>query len=311
MGTGYLFCSDPLGARRPDPVFAAEVAYARHTGGEVALVDHDALLAGDTGAALARVPRASGPYWYRGWMVPVVRYADLARGLRARGCDLLTPAPDFGRAHELPGWYDVFADLTPRSVWRAARPGEPPSAPELAALTAPLGPGAAVVKDFVKSRKHEWDEACFVPAHADTQRLSAVVRRFFALQEDSLAGGLVVREYEPFVPGGEARVWWVDGEPVLTTAHPDSPADLPAPGLASVRPAVRALGCRWVTTDLALREDGVWRVVEVGDGQVSGLPAGADPSALFEALTRAGSRGQTGGGQTGDRGKTAGRAPCG
>ncbi|MBT2529714.1 ATP-grasp domain-containing protein [Streptomyces sp. ISL-99] len=291
MGTGFLFCSDPLGARRPDPVFGAEVAFARRTGAEVALVDHDALLAGDTGTALARVPHGTGPYWYRGWMIPVARYEELAAGLRARGCELLTPPSDFGRAHELPGWYDVFAGLTPRSVWRALPPVTPPSPPELASLAAPLGPGPAVVKDFVKSRKHEWDEACFVPALADTQRLSAVVRRFFELQEGSLAGGLVVREYEPFVPGGEARVWWVDGESVLTTAHPDSPGELPAPGLAAVRPAVRALGCRWVTTDLALREDGVWRVVEVGDGQVSGLPTGADPagaSALFDALTRAG-----------------------
>ncbi|MGW7052410.1 ATP-grasp domain-containing protein [Streptomyces sp. NPDC054887] len=300
MGTGYLFCSDPLGGRRTDPVFAAEAACARLTGGEVALLDHDALLAGDTEAALARVPRGSGPYWYRGWMVPVSRYGELARGLRARGCALLTPPAGFGRAHELPGWYDTFAGLTPRSVWAALPPGRPPSASELAALTAPLGQGAAVVKDYVKSRKHEWDAACYVPALADTARLAAVVRRFFELQEDSLAGGLVVREYEPFVAGGEARVWWVDGEPVLTTAHPDSPAELPAPDLGAVRPAVRALGCRWVTTDLALREDGVWRVVEVGDGQVSGLPAGADPSPLFDALTRAGSRAAAGGGRKPD-----------
>lgn len=290
MGTGCLFCSDPLRATRPDPVFAAEVACARRAGGEVALLDHDALLAGDTEAALTRVPRGTGPYWYRGWMIPAPRYEELASCPRARGCELLTPASDFRRAHELPGWYGTFADLTPHSVWRGLPPGAPPSAPELAALAAPLGPGPAVVKDFVKSRKHEWDEACYVPALADTEKLSAVVRRFFELQEDSLAGGLVVREYEPFVPGGEARVWWVDGEPVLTTAHPDSPTELSVPGLTSVRPAVRALGCRWVTTDLALREDGMWRVVEVGDGQVSGAPAGTDPSALFDALTRAGSR---------------------
>ncbi|MGX1883073.1 ATP-grasp domain-containing protein [Streptomyces sp. NPDC055287] len=290
MSTGYLFCSDPLGGRRPDPAFAAEVACARQASGDVALLDHDALLAGDTRAALSRVPRGSGPYWYRGWMIPASRYEDLAGALRARGCELLTPAADFRRAHELPGWYDVFAELTPRSVWRALPSGAPPSLPELAALAAPLGRGPAVVKDFVKSRKHEWDEACFVPSLADTEKFSAVVRRFLELQEDSFAGGLVVREYESFVPGGEARVWWLDGEPVLTTAHPDSPGDLPAPGLDAVRPAVRALGCRWVTTDMALREDGVWRVVEAGDGQVSGLPAGADASALFDALTRAGSR---------------------
>jgi hypothetical protein len=50
---------------------------------------------------------------------------------------------------------------------------------------------------------------------------------------------------------------------------------------------VAALGCRFVTTDLARRSDGVWRVIEVGDGQVSDFPAGADIGPLVKALTAA------------------------
>ncbi|MEU5724260.1 ATP-grasp domain-containing protein [Micromonospora sp. NPDC047738] len=36
--------------------------------------------------------------------------------------------------------------------------------------------------------------------------------------------------------------------------------------------------------DLALRVDGVWRVVEVGDGQVSDRPGNIAPQALIAAL---------------------------
>jgi hypothetical protein len=36
--------------------------------------------------------------------------------------------------------------------------------------------------------------------------------------------------------------------------------------------------------DLALRTDGRWRVVEIGDGQVSDYPAGYPAAALIEAL---------------------------
>ncbi|MFJ8251961.1 ATP-grasp domain-containing protein [Streptomyces sp. NPDC094466] len=288
---GFLFCGDPLRPSRPDPQFADEVAAARATGGRIALLDHDALLAGDAAGAVARVARDSGPYWYRGWMVPSDRYAELEAALGARGCALLTGAAAYRRAHELPGWYEEFAGLTPRSVWCATAPGAPPpTAGELAALAAPLGPGPGIVKDFVKSRKHEWHEACYVPELADAGRLAAVVGRFVGLQGTFLSGGLVLRSFEPFVAGGEARVWWVDGAAVLVTAHPDTPGAVSVPEPALPREAVGRLGPRWVTTDLALREDGVWRVVEVGDGQVSGLPAGAETGALFAALAGAGPR---------------------
>ncbi|MFI1933721.1 ATP-grasp domain-containing protein [Streptomyces sp. NPDC020330] len=286
---GFLFCADPLRLSRPDPQFAGELAAARAAGGRIALVDHDALLAGDAAGAVARVARDSGPYWYRGWMIPSARYAELEAALDARGCALLTGAADYRRAHELPGWYEEFEGLTPRSVWCAMAPGAPaPTADELAGLAAPLGPGPGIVKDFVKSRKHEWHEACYVPELADRERLAAVVGRFVELQGPFLAGGLVLRSFEPFVADGEARVWWVDGEAVLVTAHPDTPGPVSVPGLAALREAVGHLGLRWVTTDLAVREDGVWRVVEVGDGQVSGLPAGAEAGALFAALAGVG-----------------------
>ncbi|MEV7086281.1 ATP-grasp domain-containing protein [Streptomyces sp. NPDC093085] len=298
MEAGFLFCADPLRTVRTDPVFAAEAAVARSPDSSFALLDHDALLSGDTARALAGVRRGSGPYWYRGWMLPVAAYEELARGMEVRGCRLLTDPGSYRRAHELPGWYEEFADLTPRSVWRGHPPGTPPDGAELAGLAAPLGAGPGIVKDYVKSRKDRWDEACFIPELTDHARLAAVVGRFFALQEDALAGGVVLRAYERFVPGGEVRVWWVDGEPVLVTAHPDTPDQVPdpyleperhpEPALASVAPAVRALGCRFLTTDLALREDGAWRVVEVGDGQVSGAPAGADLRDLFAVLAEVG-----------------------
>ncbi|WP_065848119.1 ATP-grasp domain-containing protein, partial [Streptomyces mutomycini] len=257
----------------------------RRAGAQVVLVDHDALLAGDAETAVGRVRRDSGPYWYRGWMIPSARYAELERALAVRGCALLTDATAYRTAHELPCWYEAFAGLTPRSVWRTLSVGEALPDPSVwSDLAGRLGSGPGIVKDFVKSRKHEWHEACFVPDVRDGVRLAGVVGRLVELQGDFLAGGVVLRAYEPFVPGGEARVWWVDGEAVRVTAHPDTPGRLPTPCLGAVGEAVRTLGCRWVSTDMALREDGVWRVVEVGDGQVSGLPADDDGESLFSAL---------------------------
>jgi hypothetical protein len=36
--------------------------------------------------------------------------------------------------------------------------------------------------------------------------------------------------------------------------------------------------------DIAQLDDGTWRIIEVGDGGVSGLPSGLDPQDIYENL---------------------------
>lgn len=290
MATTVLYCSDPLGARRADAHFAEEARAVRAAGAATALIDHDTLLAGDAARAVEKVPVGAGALWYRGWMIPAERYADLDAALRERGGHLRVPPGAYRRAHELPGWYETFAGLTPPSGWLAAAPGKAPDPARLAELAAALPAGAGIVKDYVKSRKHQWAEACHLPDLADRTAVHRVVSRFVELQGDDLAGGVVLRAFERFTAPGDAatevRVWWRGGEPRLVTAHPDSPyAGFAPPDLGPVGAAVGALDCPFVTTDLALREDGVWRVVEVGDGQVSDLNPQADRAAFVRLLT--------------------------
>ncbi|UED83843.1 ATP-grasp domain-containing protein [Streptomyces profundus] len=281
--TPVLFCADPLNPRTVDGHFAPEARQVRALGGSVALIDHDALLAGDAALAVARVPRGLGQLWYRGWMIPADDYAALHLALRARDADLVVPPERYRSAHHLPGWYETFAAVTPASAWLPTAPGVVPDAAELARVAKALPAGPGIVKDYVKSRKHEWDEACFVPDLTDVAGLRRVVARLVESQGEFLAGGVVLRAFERFV-GEEARVWWLDGEPRLLTPHPDSDAHAVAtPELDHLRGPVRDLGARFVTTDVARRDDGGWRVVEVGDAQVSDLHRATAPEE-FAAL---------------------------
>lgn len=289
MPPTVLYCADPLDVRRADDHFAAEARAVRAGGGAIALVDHDALLRGDAERAAARVPEGTGPCWYRGWMIPADDYSALARALAQRGAPLLVAPEQYRTAHELPGWYREFAYLTPPSVWtEGGVPGD-----GLTALARRLPSGPGIVKDYVKSRKHEWDEACYVPDLHGPAELARVVGRFTELQGEWLTGGIVLRAFEsyekPASAATELRIWWLDGSPRLVTAHPDGPAahgpdPVPAPELARIAEAVARLGCRFVTTDLARRTDGVWRVVEVGDGQVSDVHPATDPGLLPDLL---------------------------
>ncbi|WP_203989765.1 ATP-grasp domain-containing protein [Sphaerisporangium rufum] len=286
MPTGFLFCADPLRPRRVDPHFEAQAQAVRDLDGRLALIDHDAVQADRIAEAVARVPRGFGPVWYRGWMLRTEQYRAMEEALRARGCRLLVSGQEYRAGHELPGWIDCFRHLTPRTVVLPMAPSAaPPDVKRLASAVAGWSDGGFVIKDYVKSRKYEWSDACYAPNLA---RLPDVVARFVELQGEDLVGGLVIRRFENF-ERRELRVWWVDGEPVFAGPHPDdAQAATEAPGdLSEVRAAVRRLGCRFVTTDLVQRADGVRRVIEVGDGQVSDWPSATDPAVLYAALHNA------------------------
>ncbi|MFC5056279.1 ATP-grasp domain-containing protein [Saccharothrix xinjiangensis] len=276
-----LVPADVLHPRRPDEHFAAEAEAARAAGVAVALVDHDALAdpSGDADRAVRRVPEGGGTAAYRGWMLDSDRYAAFAGALRRRGVDPWTDPEQYRRAHELPGWCSDLAEVTPRSAWTVGddRAGFDRARGE-------LGPGPAVLRDYAKSMKHHWDEAAFIPDLADADAAWAVASRFRELRED-VVGGFVLRRFERFA-SAEVRTWWVDGACRLVGPHPDTPDDLPGvgPDLAGIAPLIAGLGLPFVTADLVRRDDGEWRVVELGDGQVSDRPSTIPPAALVDLL---------------------------
>jgi hypothetical protein len=79
--------------------------------------------------------------------------------------------------------------------------------------------------------------------------------------------------------------WWVDGACRLATAHPDIPGDLPPDiDLSPFAPLIGSLGLPFVTADIARRTDGTWRLIELGDGQVSDRPATTDADSFLSAI---------------------------
>jgi hypothetical protein len=219
---------------------------------------------------------------YRGWMLTVNEYRLLEDVLRANDITLKTSVEQYVKAHHFPGWYEIFEAVTPKTyIWDLF--GEQP----LSDFCAQLPEKAYVVKDYVKSRKHEWDTACFAP---NVGVLETVIGEFIRLQQEdnSFVGEVVVREFERFnSTAGEARVWWVDGEFVVSLPHPDNPEQLPEipkDFLETVKAYVQELGCPFRVTDITSTVDGRWRVIEVGDAQVSGLPKDFTGYSLWKAL---------------------------
>lgn len=240
--------------------------------------------------ALLTVTDSPLPAIYRGWMLRAERYTNLHNALSEKGYIPLVSAEAYESAHHVTGWIDALSEITPRtyigSDWQA--------------WASENGVSAGIVRDFVKSRKHEWDEACFIPALSDHAAAQRVIDTFRERQGDNFVGALVLREFVDlrevgrhpksgialmnewrlFVMNGKARVvipYWGDLQP----SDGDKPSD------EIVRYVTERVSSPFYSADFAQLESGDWTLIEVGDGQVSGLPDGVDVDAFYRELADA------------------------
>jgi len=205
--------------------------------------DHDALKAGRASEAVRRVP-GDHVAVYRGWLLTSSQYAAFANAVQARGSKLRTSAEQYEAAHELPGWWQSLRDRTPSACWTTG-----PDPEGFRRCLAELETGPAVLRDYAKSAKHDWETACYIPDVTDLDAADRVAQRFLEVRDTAFTGGFVVRRFEAFI-GPELRSWWVDGELALVGAHPDTPdvqPDVTAHELAELRDPLRALGLPFVT----------------------------------------------------------------
>jgi hypothetical protein len=285
-----LFCNNFLNPREPDVVYAAEYAAAQASGFSCGLVSFEGLTGDGEFARRAGGPggdqRVAG--WYRGWMLRGEQYARLFAAMAERGIDLVVTPEAYAQAHYLPEAYPLVAEESPATVWmegtEVERAGE---------IMRPLAGGAMIVKDWVKSAKHRWEEACFIPAGASQEKSAAVVEAFVRIRGESLNRGLVFREFVDLMPVGrdvisgrtvfeEYRLFFWRGKLLRAGAHDDGGGVWSE--FARWEEYARLFASPFITIDVARRADGRWMIVEAGDAGVSGLPAVISPEAFYTAL---------------------------
>lgn len=150
-----------------------------------------------------------------------------------------------------------------------------------------LPEGSYVVKGRTNSRKFMWDTHMFAPTRADVPIVAA------RLMEDTMVRdqGLVVREYIPLVKIGEGinglphtnewRIFILDGKVVaygfywsIAERADEFEGMVPHEGIKLALQAFERLAMgdvRFCAIDVAQKLDGGWIVIEVNDGQMSGL----------------------------------------
>lgn len=232
---------------------------------------------------------------YRGWMLRPEAYQQLYDALVSKQLYLINTPGAYKHCHYLPESYGVIEGFTPVSVWLKTGVNVPMDT--IMELLKPFGNKPVIVKDFVKSRKHEWFEACYIPSASDKQTVERIVTRFMELQGEDLNEGLVLREFVAFeqltthsksgMPlTKEFRLFFLDGKPMMSSEYWEEGE------YGSVQPPTKLFNAiaqnvrsRFFTMDVAQRRDGDWMIIELGDGQVARLPERADVGVFYLSLT--------------------------
>ena len=175
-------------------------------------------------------------------------YAALSNALLQSGARPFTDLSTYLSTYYLPNWYAAIVEFTPETRIF------PPNA-DLTAELRSLDWPEFFIKDYVKSLKTS------IGSRISTSEQAATVAAEMLRFRGTIEGGFCVRRVEDFLPGTEQRYFVLDSIPYSASGI--------IPSIVSE--CAHRIHSRFFSVDVVQRSDGVLRIVEVGDGQVSDL----------------------------------------
>ena len=270
----FIFCSHPLNKKSVDEDYMEEyqAAVLNHS---CALFSYEDL---EVGKLSLYGEDIKGLTIYRGWMMSLNMYENFYKLLFERGIQLINTPKEYAKYHLLPGWYKDFESSTPFSIWSESKNIE-----DALKLTDGLE-GAFIIKDYVKSRKHEWYDACFIKDIRDKENTERVINNFINRQGSNLEGGVVLRKFESLKSIGnhkdsgmpiseEYRIFVFKGEILIADNYWNDSGELniTEDEYTLIESIISKIESSFITIDFARKNDGNLIIMEMGDGQVSGL----------------------------------------
>ncbi len=292
-----LFCENPLVSGRVDEDYEDEFRAAKQNGFGILLVNYEDLGQSDRfQQALKRIPQSEE--WtmliYRGWMLTPKQYADLYAALLLKNYRLINTLEAYRNCHYLPESLKFIAAHTPLTVFEKF--SDENSLERLLEKTAVFGEKAVILKDYVKSEKHDWEKACFVENASDKSKLVQSIRELLRLRGEYLNEGIVVRE---FVALKELAIHSKSGMPLteeyrlffckqkllaITDYWEEGEYNSGKPDTAVFEEIAKGIESHFFSMDIARQTNGEFIIIELGDGQVAGLPDKLDRAVFYRSL---------------------------
>ena len=244
---GFIFPSDYFKSKQVDSDYLEQFECLQNRGFETLVISLEALNSGTS--KIFPAPSYS-KLVYRGWMLTPENYLRLADAVSSAGADLWISVDEYLSNHYLPNWYPLISDLTPKTHFYAVDD-------DLESGLIKLGWSRFFIKDYVKSLKTS--TGSIIDRPAEVKNVLAEMSKF----RGTIEGGICVRQVEDFIPETEQRYFVINGRAFAAST------DLEVPAI--VKECASRINSKFFSVDIIDRLDGCQRIVEIGDGQVSGL----------------------------------------
>ena len=216
---------------------------------------------------------------YRGWMLKPSEYEKLYNGLLNYNIKLITTPETYQNFHIFPNIYPNLKDDTARTLVYDS--GQEPNFDEIISTM-----DRFMIKDFVKSVKGT-DFPKFFDSSISKEDFNSWMSIFYKYRGDLFTGGICVKEFLDLKKYGdnvnEYRVFYIKNKPATISRNSGQPIYAARPPMELIEKYSK-LSSQFYTVDYAELQDGTWKIIEAGDGSVSGLSEGQDYNAFFRTL---------------------------
>ena len=280
-----LFCESPLQKNQVDEDYNDEFIAARENGFKTLLFNFEDLISADRSSeATSRITTNDKlvKVIYRGWMLTPKQYSLLYSNLLIKNYILINTVDEYQNCHYLPNSLKYIESRTPKTVFEKFNYEN--SVDKLIAKSKIFGGRSVIVKDYVKSEKHNWETACFVKDASNVDNLKLTIKNLINLRGKHLNEGIVIREFlelnnliihsKSGMPlTEEYRLFFLNKKLIgIYDYWEEGDYKFSKPDTTEFEEIAKQIESNFFSMDIARLKSGELVIIELGDGQVAGLP---------------------------------------
>ena len=217
---------------------------------------------------------------YRGWMMKPEIYKNFYCELQKKNIQLMTAPNEYAKFHSFPNIYPELQEDTAKMLVYGDI-----NKIDLQEIKNTFS--QFMIKDYVKSVKGTDFPKC-ISSDIDEDEFNRLMKKFLGYRGELYTGGICIKEYLDLKLYGdktnEYRVFYMNHQIATVSRNSGQPCYTAKPPKKFIE-KYRNLPSPFYTVDYAELSDCTWKIIEAGDGQVSGLSDNQDIHNFYRLIS--------------------------